>query len=150
MQTLVGTGCGYCVHSSLVSRWFMSALSLSSDIFHCNFWAAVLSRGWGGLPVPAPVLWLYLLPCLHTSETLWLSCRKPLGFWQKWKTAVSEMCSTRVYRSSDLELLCLQTMITEAKQGQAAFKRCNKSKQACTSLFLDAFIAAMAWKWGCN
>lgn len=40
----------------------------------------------------------------------------------------------------------LQTMITEAKQSQAAFKRCNNNKQACTSLLQDSFIAAMAWK----
>lgn len=46
------------------------------------------------------------------------------------------MCSTRIYRCSDLELVCLETLITDAKQRQAAFKRCNKNKQSCTSLFI--------------
>lgn len=154
-QALVGTGCGYRVHlwvTGLCQLWaFPVKFLIAASEQLC-------SQGVGRSPCASPsascrlhsVLWLYLLPCLPTSETLWLSCRKPSGSLQKWETAVSEMCSTWIYRCSDLELVRLEITITEAKQSQAAFKRGSKNKQACTSLFLDAFIIPMVWKWGCN
>lgn len=135
---------------------------VSSELFQWNFSLQLLSshalRGWGGLPAPAPVhpagctvcsgcisccISIQVRPCGLAAGNHRGRCRNGRLHWVK--------CALHGSTGALIWSLCVSEItVIEAKQSQAAFKRGNINKQACTSHFLDAYIIPMVWKWGCN